>query len=63
MRKRKSSNVVSNDSQSFLKIVYLGKFMQLPMNRIRQIINLDEDSQMISKEALVLITKATELFV
>ena len=33
------------------------------MNRIRTIINLDEDSQMISKEALVLITKATELFV
>ena len=41
----------------------LGKFMQLPMSRIRTIINLDEDSQMISKEALVLITKATELFV
>ena len=32
------------------------------MSRIRTIINLDEDSQMISKEALVLITKATELF-
>ena len=41
----------------------IGKFMQLPMSRIRTIINLDEDSQMISKEALVLITKATELFV
>ena len=37
--------------------------MQLPMNRIRSIINLDEDTQMVSKEALVLITKATELFV
>ena len=33
------------------------------MSRIRTIINLDEDSQMVSKEALVLITKATELFV
>ena len=41
----------------------IGKFMQLPMSRIRTIINLDEDSQMVSKEALVLITKATELFV
>ena len=47
-----------------LKLTFsIGKFMQLPMNRIRTIINLDEDSQMISKEALVLITKATELFV
>lgn len=37
--------------------------MQLPLNRIRQIINLDEESTLISKEALMLITKATEYFV
>jgi len=33
------------------------------MNRIRQIINLDPESANISKEALVMITKATEAFV
>lgn len=43
--------------------VILGKFMQLPVNRIRQIINLDSASQMISKEALLVISKATEAFV
>lgn len=37
--------------------------MQLPVNRIRQIINLDSASQMISKEALLVISKATEAFV
>ena len=37
--------------------------MQLPMNRIRTIINMDDESQMITKEALIIITKATELFV
>ena len=37
--------------------------MQLPMNRVRQIINLDSESQMITKEALLLISKATEFFV
>ena len=42
----------------------LGKFMQLPMNRVRQICQLDqEDYTLVSKQALVLITKATELFV
>lgn len=37
--------------------------MQLPLNRVRQIINLDEDSTMLTKEALVLMAKATEMFV
>ena len=38
--------------------------MQLPMNRIRQICQLDtEDYNLVSKQALVLITKASELFV
>lgn len=37
--------------------------MQLPINRIRQIINLDPESQMITKEALLVIAKATESFV
>ena len=37
--------------------------MQLPVNRIRQIINLDPESQMITKEALMVICKATEAFV
>jgi len=33
------------------------------MSRARQIINYDDESVMISKEALVLITKATEFFI
>lgn len=38
--------------------------MQLPMNRIRQLCQRDHDEgTLISKQALVLITKATELFV
>ena len=37
--------------------------MQLPLNRVRQIINLDKDNGMVTKEALLLITKATEFFV
>lgn len=37
--------------------------MQLPMNRIRQILQKDEDYTLVSKQALVLITKATEMFV
>jgi len=37
--------------------------MQLPVNKIRQIINLDPDSTMVSKEALLVIGKATEAFV
>lgn len=41
----------------------LGKFMQLPLNKVRAIINLDDESSVYSKEALVLITKATEMFV
>ena len=43
--------------------MFVGKFMQLPVNRIRQIINLDPESQMITKEALLVIGKATEAFV
>ena len=62
---RTSSKDVSIDIDLYRSANYcdIGKFMQLPMSRIRTIINLDEDSQMITKEALVLITKATELFV
>ncbi len=37
--------------------------MDLPMNRVRQIINLDPESGMVTKEALLLIAKATEMFV
>lgn len=37
--------------------------MSLPMAKVRQIINLDPENLMISKEALVLVTKATEAFV
>ena len=37
--------------------------MQLPLNKVRAIINLDDESGIYSKEALVLITKATEMFV
>lgn len=51
---------------SFINVLkdILGKFMQLPMNRVRQICQLDqEDYTLVSKQALVLITKATELFV
>lgn len=38
--------------------------MQLPMNRVRQIIQMDSESakKTISKEALVMITKAAEIF-
>lgn len=39
------------------------KFMKLPMNRIRQIINLDPDSIMFNKESLVVTSKATEAFI
>ena len=37
--------------------------MQLPMNRVRQIINLDPESTMVNKEALLVISKATESFI
>ena len=39
--------------------------MQLPLNRVRQVIQLDPENlggKQVSKEALVLITKATEIF-
>jgi len=49
--------------KQLFKTLCTGKFMQLPMNRVRQIINMDEESIMVSKEALLLITKATEHFV
>ena len=41
----------------------IGKFMHLQPNKIRQIINMDPESKMVSKEALVVIAKATEAFV
>ena len=37
--------------------------MNLPMNRIRQIAQKDDEFKLMSKEALVLLTKATEMFV
>ena len=37
--------------------------MQLPINRVRQIINLDPESTMVNKEALLVISKATESFI
>ena len=37
--------------------------MHLAPNKIRQIINMDPESKMVSKEALVVIAKATEAFV
>jgi hypothetical protein len=40
-----------------------GKFMQLPLSRVRSIILKDEEYSLINKQALVVITKATELFV
>ena len=40
-----------------------GKFMQLPLSRVRSIILKDEDYSLINKQALVVLTKATELFV
>ena len=60
------SNKEVSGSFSFLDLnwlLVLGKFMQLPVNRIRQIINLDSESKLISKEALLVIAKATEAFV
>ena len=37
--------------------------MQLPLSRVRQIINTDPECGMVTKEALLLISKATEFFV
>ena len=39
------------------------KFIQLPLNRVRQVCTLDDEFRLISKDALLLITKAAELFV
>ena len=40
-----------------------GKFLQLPQNKVRQICALDDEYRLISKEAVLLLTKATEMFV
>ena len=37
--------------------------MSIPVNRVRQIINLDPENVNVSKEALLMIGKATEAFV
>ena len=50
------------DALTCLIALCVGKFMQLPVNRIRNIINLDPDNKMVSKEALLVIGKATEAF-
>ena len=39
------------------------KFIQLPLSKVRQVCTLDDQFKLISKDALLLITKATELFV
>ena len=39
------------------------KFIQLPISRVRQVCAQDDEMRLISKEALLLITKATEIFV
>ena len=37
--------------------------MHLPMNRIRQLAQKDEEHKGMSKEAAVMLTKATEMFI
>jgi len=37
--------------------------MQLPLNRIRQLCQKDDDYNLVNKPALVILTKATELFI
>ena len=41
----------------------IGKFIQLPQSRVRQVCAMDDDFRLIQKEALLLITKATEMFI
>ena len=61
--KEVSQNYYSINIFNSFYFICIGKFMQLPLNRIRQIINLDPESKMISKEALLIIAKATESFI
>eukprot|EP00347_Sterkiella_histriomuscorum_P013636 403363961 len=51
-------NNYDDDPQSMRR-----KFIQLPANRIRNLIQKDEDYNLISKQSLLLITKATEMFI
>ena len=44
-------------------MILTGKFLQLPQSKVRQICALDDDYRLISKDALLMLTKATELFV
>jgi len=37
--------------------------MQLPLGKVRSIINLDEENTLIAKDALLIVAKATELFI
>ena len=37
--------------------------MQLPLNRIRQVCQKDDEYRLIDKKALIMIAKATEMFV
>lgn len=41
----------------------IGKFISLPQSRVRQVCALDDEFRLVSKEALLLITKATEMFI
>ena len=55
-------NLKAQNDLTWLCIV--GKFLSLPLNRVRQIINLDQEENMnFSKEALLMVGKATEIFV
>jgi hypothetical protein len=44
-------------------IFYVGNFIQLPLSRVRQVCQLDDDYRLIQKDALLMLTKAAELFV
>lgn len=48
---------------SLIIICNIGKFMQLPQGSIRKICTLDDDYRLISKDALIMLTKATEMFI
>lgn len=58
MEKIRTSREVSIFTSYFAS----GKFMQLPLNRIRTLCQKDEDYNLVTKPALVILTRATELF-
>ena len=58
IRKRRS-NEVSNR----VILIILGKFLHLPLTQVRRICALDDEFRLISKEAVVMLAKASEMFV